>query len=145
MIIILFQPLPIFINNPSHICPSCPHINIYFVFSWWLTYDMIPLCFLQVICHSKFSSHEVCIYLRLLHQVLQSLFLQECFLLLLHLLLHFLVNLFSFPLGVSLLLISFPPVVAHFLCQFPCPHYWFLRESLCFYCSFSDFFKTILR
>ena len=144
MIIKVIKSFSIFINETSDMnsCRSLVNIDL---LSRALFLQLHLILFgSEIISHSELGSHEMCVNLRLLHEILKPFLLQECFFLLLLLLLELLVKFLPFPFAISHFLIPFPPEVRHFLSELPCAHHRLFGESLGSHSAFSYLLEAVL-
>lgn len=95
-----------------------------------LLIEAVFLLLLELFLHPHLVSHKVCIDLRLLHQILKPLPLQQRLFLFLLTLLHLLVKLLFLSLDVCKLFVSLLPECEHILCQLLSLDCRFLREPL---------------
>jgi len=127
----VFKSALILVDHPSHAFAGIFLVDFdSLVIVLGLFSQDILLVFLKLFGHTHLVSHEVSIDLRLFHQVLESLALQQGFLFLLLPLFHLFVELLFLSLDVCKLLVALFPECKHVLGQLFRSDDAFLSQSL---------------
>ena len=121
VVVKVIKTLSVLVNYSCDILHGCSPVYLNSMLAWRGIKSIIFLLLGVLISNTKLGSHKVCVDFRLLHQILKTLLLQESFLLFLLPLFLLLVHFLSLFLGISHLLISLFPVLAHFLGLLSCP------------------------